>query len=356
MSDFMKFFGMGIQFECPFLYISVSITNAGNMKFRTEIFPDNSKFPIEHSEKILTIGSCFAENIAEYFRYYRFNIDSNLFGVLYNPVSILNSLKILNEEKVFSEADLIYDQGEWHSFYHHSDFSHHDKQECLDKINFKIESASQFIKKSDRIIITYGTSFVYNYIQKAMIVSNCHKIPQSEFTRLLLNADEVTDLISHTIDLLSEMNPGLNIIFTVSPVRHWKDGPVENQVSKSQLILAVNRVVEDHDHCEYFPSYEIMMDDLRDYRFYNEDLLHPNSIAIDYIWDKFAGSMLSESTRKLLFEIEKLVKARKHRIRNPDSETTLRFAESNLDLINDLEEMAPYINLTDERRLLFSTS
>ncbi len=319
------------------------------MKFRTEIFPDNSRFPIEHSEQILTIGSCFAENIAEYFSYYRFNLESNPFGVLYNPVSILNSLKILKEAKVFNEDDLIFDQGEWHSFFHHSDFSHHDKQECLDKINFKIESASQFIKHSDRIIITYGTSFVYNYIQKALIVSNCHKIPASEFTKLMLNVDEITDMISHTVDLLTEMNPDVKIIFTVSPVRHWKDGPVENQVSKAQLILAVNRITEDHVNCEYFPSYEIMMDDLRDYRFYNEDLLHPNNIAIDYIWDKFAESMLSENTRKLLFEIEKLVKARKHRIRNPDSETTRKFAESNLQLIADLEEQAPYINLADER-------
>lgn len=318
------------------------------MKFRTEILPAKFQNLIEHSENILTIGSCFAENIGEYFKYHKFNVESNPFGVLYNPASILNSLKILKEQNVFTNEDLVFKQGEWHSFYHHSDFSHHDREVCLTNINKKIEQASKFIANADRIIITYGTSFVYNYIERAVIVSNCHKIPQSKFTRLRLSLDEIVELIYRTVELLNEIKSNIKIIFTVSPVRHWKDGAIDNQLSKAQLLLAVNRITVETENCEYFPSYEIMMDDLRDYRFYESDLIHPNKIATDYIWEKFSESVLSEKANKLCTDIAKIVKSKNHRIRNSESEKTKKFAEDNLKLIRDLADTNSHLNLQEE--------
>ncbi|MBN1302237.1 MAG: GSCFA domain-containing protein [Melioribacteraceae bacterium] len=318
------------------------------MKLRTEINPHKSEFPIEHNEKILTIGSCFADNIAEYFRQYKFSILQNPFGVLYNPVSILNSLQILADEKKFSGSDLVQNQGEWHSFYHHSDYSHHDKEECLKKINEKVYEAIQFLKSIDHIIITYGTSFVYKHIEKNIIVSNCHKIPQSHFERILLSPDEIYYAAGNTVDLLSRINPDVKIVFTVSPIRHWKDGAVENQLSKAQLIVAVNKIVKNYKNCEYFSSYEIMMDDLRDYRFYKEDLLHPNTIAVEYIWQKFMESFLSDRCLEIVGKLQKLNNAVNHRIRNPLSAKSMEFAENNLNYIERLKAEYSYLDLSKE--------
>jgi hypothetical protein len=320
------------------------------MKFRTEIKLEKALYPINHEESILTIGSCFAENIAEYLRYSRFNVISNPFGVLYNPVSIMNSFKILKEGRKFSEFDLVYDQGEWHSFYHHSDFSHHDKNVCLDKINSRIAKASDFLIKADRIIITLGTAYVYNYIKNDIIVSNCHKIAAENFSRYLLSLEAIVDTIESIVNLLKEINPSVRILFTVSPIRHWKDGAVGNQVSKAQLILAVAEIVNRYENCGYFPAYEIMMDDLRDYRFYDSDLLHPNTIATDYIWELFIKFMLSKNCNALISEIEKVVKAAKHRVRNPHSEANKKFALDNLKLIDNLSSSNPHINLETEKK------
>ena len=319
------------------------------MKFRTEIDIAKSKNPIEHSEKILTIGSCFADNISGYFKNFRFDVKTNPFGVLYNPVSIFNSFQILAEERRFTESDLLYNQGEWHSFSHHSDFSHHDKQVCLNQINYGIEEYSTFLKNCDRVIITYGTSYVYKFIENNNIVSNCHKIPQQKFERLLLSLNELNDYTNKIIELLKNINSKIGIIFTVSPIRHWRDGAVDNQISKAQLILSINDSINKNESCEYFPSYEILMDDLRDYRFYEADLLHPNKIAIEYIWQKFYESILSDNCQNLLIELEKVMKANKHRIRNPNSESTKKFASENLKLISRLNTEYPHLNLENEK-------
>ena len=321
-----------------------------HMKFRTELNIPKSPTPIEHSEKILTIGSCFAENIAGYFRELKFNVTANPFGVLYNPVSILNSFRILKEGRKFNDDDLVYEQGEWHSFYHHSDFSYHDKNLCLSTINTKIAEVSGKLKSIDRVIITYGTSFVYEHKEKEIIVSNCHKIPAKEFSKYKLELDEVIENAEESVKLLTEINPNIQILFTVSPVRHWQDGAVDNQISKSCLILAVAEVVKKNENCEYFPSYEIMMDDLRDYRFYESDLLHPNRMATDYIWELFSSSKLSESCNLLMAEISKITKAAKHRIRNPHSDTTRKFAELNLDVIERLQLSNKHLNLDSEKK------
>ncbi len=318
------------------------------MKFRTEINLDKSNKPIEHNTNILTIGSCFAQNIGEYFQRFKFNVMCNPFGVLYNPVSIFNSLKFTLDNRTFTQKDLIEYNGEWHSFYHHSDFSHHDPKICLDKINSGIKATSDFLGNTDVLIITYGTAYVYKHIKQNIIVSNCHKIAAKEFKRYRLSLEETEKTIVETVKLLRLINENVRIIFTVSPVRHWKDGAANNQLSKATLLLAVDKIVKLHNNCEYFPSYEIVMDDLRDYRFYDSDLLHPNKLATDYIWKKFSDSMLSGNCLTLIQEIEKIVKAREHKVRNVKSESHQKFIGKQLQQIKLLSEKHPHLNLSED--------
>ena len=318
------------------------------MKFRTEIEIEKHKSLIEHSDKIFTIGSCFAQNIAEYFRTSRFTILGNPFGVLYNPISIFNSLKLAVEEKQFVESDLIKHQSEWHSFYHHSDFSNHDKKVVLDNINNSIVSTNSFLKNADIIIITFGTSYVYKHLEKEMVVSNCHKIPQKEFSHFRLTYSDTIVAIKNTLELIKSINPKAKYILTVSPVRHLKDGANNNQLSKANLLLAINEIVNSERNSLYFPSYEIMMDDLRDYRFYNSDLVHPNKMATDYIWEKFITSQCSEKCLQTIKEISKIVSARNHRVRNTGSDEHQKFVASMIDKIEVLQRKYEHLLLNED--------
>jgi len=319
------------------------------MKFRTELNIEKSLLKIEHKHKIITIGSCFAENIGAKFSDYRFNILDNPFGVLYNPVSIYNAVKIISDNKIFTEDELIFEQGEWHSFYHHSDFSHHDLNICLSKINSKMVETRKFMSDADEIVITFGTAFVYKYLESGEVVSNCHKIAADKFERYRIGMYEAREFILSTVELLKELKPNIKIILTLSPVRHSKDGFVENQISKSILLLAIQEIVDENDSVFYFPSYEIMLDDLRDYRFYAEDLVHPNKIAIDYIWEKFVETYCTEDCIKLMKEIEKISKGRQHRVRNIHSAKNKLFLQNQLKLITKLENENPHLYLEDDK-------
>jgi hypothetical protein len=320
------------------------------MKFRTEINPPKSDLQIEHKDSVITFGSCFAENISEYFQFYRFDVMKNPFGVLYNPVSVLNAIKSLEEPKVFSETDLVFHQDEWHSFYHHSNFSNHIKEECLNSINARIKSAAGFVRKAKVVIITFGTSFAFKYLEKGIVVSNCHKIPSNEFERFRLSVDEAISNINLIVESISKINSKANIIFTVSPVRHWRDGAVENQLSKATLLLAVNKTVSTHSNCFYFPSFEIVMDDLRDYRYYDSDLLHPNKLATDYIWEKFSNTHFSEKCLSAMNEIKIIAEARLHRPRNIVSEAHQKFLKKQLKFIDQLELKYGHLNLEEDKK------
>lgn len=319
------------------------------MKFRTEITIEESKSKIGYNNKILTIGSCFAQNIGEYFERYRFNILCNPFGILYNPVSVYNSIKHAVEKTEFTKADLVENQGEWHSFYYHSDFSHHDQNICLDNLNKSTNATNKFLRNADMIIITYGTSYVYKHREENIIVSNCHKLPQSEFELYRLSFESTTKAIRQTIELLRSVNKNIKIVFTVSPVRHWKDGAINNQLSKSNLLLAINSLSCENKDCLYFPSYEIVMDDLRDYRFYAEDLLHPNQIATDYIWKKFSDSIIFEEDKSIMKDIAQIVKAREHKVRNPHSQKHQEFLTSQIKKISELKKKHPHIDLENDK-------
>ncbi len=324
------------------------------MKFRTEIFPENPSFKIEHNYKIITFGSCFAENIADYFLECKFRVFPNPFGVLYNPVSILNSIKIIDSNKVFTKDDLFFDQSEWHSFFHHSDFSHHDHNECLLRINKTTSETSREIRDANLIIITFGTAFVYELKETGQVVSNCHKIPQEKFIRKLLTLDETITAAAGITEIIRGLNKKVKLIFTVSPVRHWKEGAVNNQLSKATLLLALNKVIKNYRACDYFPSYEILIDDLRDYRYFEKDLLHPNEIATDYIWEKFSSQYFSGECKAACDDISKLVSAVNHRPRNIHSEKHQTFIKKQIEYLFRLKEKYSYIDFSAEEKILNS--
>ena len=321
-------------------------------QFRTpfEIAPSPHK--ITYSDKILSLGSCFSENMGAKLTNYKFPAIINPFGILYNPESIANSIEFLLENKKFTEHDLFEHEGSWNSFYHHSRFSNSNKGNALSLINSSIHQASAHLKHSKFLLITFGTAWVYKHKKKGKIVSNCHKIHEKEFVRYKLSVDEIVERYAHLITILKEQNPGLQLIFTVSPVRHLKDGANKNQLSKSTLIMAVHELIEMVGNASYFPSYEIMMDDLRDYRFYNDDMVHPSPLAIDYIWDKFQQSTFHADTKKLMLEIHKINQALEHRPFQPNSESHQKFLKSILNRIAAIEKEYPAITFEEEKKVL----
>ena len=247
------------------------------------------------------------------------------------------------------ESDLIYYQEQWHSFYHHSNFSEIDWKKCIQNINNSLKNALKFLENSKFVILTFGTSYVYKFNKTNLIVSNCHKLPQSNFTRFRLSVEENINYITSAIKLLSQINPNINVILTVSPIRHLKDGAAENQLSKASLLLAIDEVVNNTDNCYYFPSYEIMLDELRDYRFYAQDMLHPGKSAIDYIWEKFSDAFFSDECKSIMKEVGKISKAKNHIPRNKEVKSYQTFLLNQIDLIDKLSKKYPHLNLLDDK-------
>lgn len=298
------------------------------MKFRTEVQILASEKKIEVEDKIFSIGSCFASEMSDLLEHGQIQTLNNPFGTVFNPFSINNSIKRLHDAEVYHEEDLIAFNDEFISLDHHSSFDTRYIHQTLEKINTKLESGNSFLQGTHWIIITYGTSFIYEFIPKGKLAANCHKIPQKFFNKRLLTHEELTDSIYHTILNLKDIcKEDVQILFTVSPVRHTKDGMVENQLSKSKLIMAVHEVIEGLENCHYLPIYEIMMDDLRDYRFYKEDMIHPNTQAINYIFEKFGEAYFSEETKDFIKENFKIYKALEHKTSDDKSPKYLEFKE-----------------------------
>lgn len=289
------------------------------MNFRTNIQLQKEENQIDYASKLLLIGSCFSENISKKLAYYKFEATSNPFGILFNPKAIetliLNSLN----EKEYTEKDVFLLNERWHCFDAHSDLSAADKNELLHNLNLAVKSTSKRLKEATHIIITLGTSWTYRFTETNAIVGNCHKVPQKKFVKELLSVDEITATLKNIYLQISAINPKATVIFTVSPVRHIKEGFVENSLSKAHLISAIHKILNVVNG-RYFPSYEIMMDDLRDYRFFNSDMVHPNETAIDYIWEHFKHVWLAENTASIMKEVETIQKGLAHKPFNPDSE------------------------------------
>ena len=301
------------------------------MKFQTTIPIQKSDFLIDYSSKLVSFGSCFAENMGNKFHYFKFSILTNPFGIIFNPISLEKIILRSIHKKYFTEKDIFYHNEAWHCYEVHSELSNPDKAEFLITLNQLIDTTNVHIEKLTHCLITFGTSWAYKHIESDEIVANCHKVPQKHFVKKLLSVSEIEASIHNIISEIQSINPNAKFIFTVSPVRHIKDGFVENSVSKAHLIAAIYNILSAPAlAAAYFPSYEIMMDELRDYRFYAEDMLHPNQTAIDYIWMKFSENYINETELETMQQISEIQKSLKHRPFNPNSESHLKFQE-NLD-------------------------
>jgi hypothetical protein len=320
------------------------------MMFSTEVTIPEFARKIDYAKGTVFIGSCFSDNIGQKLVDLKFPTDVNPFGVLYNPVSIANSLTHLIAKRCFDESDLFRDQGIWNSFSHHSSFSDVDPGKALNKINERIEYSHRFLNGAEFLMITFGTAWAYQLEGTEQIVSNCHKVPASRFRRIKLGVDEIVENYRLLLEKLWTFNPKLKVVFTVSPIRHWKDGAVENQVSKATLILAINELRQTFasEACSYFPAYELVMDELRDYRFYAADMLHLSDVAVNYIFERFQSVLISKEARQVAARISKVRKAMNHRPFNTGHEEYIRFVEANIQEINKLSFSFPNINFIEE--------
>jgi hypothetical protein len=315
-------------------------------EFRTIVDVPKSSIKINHSNKILAIGSCFAQNIGKKLLDCGFQCSVNPMGILYNPLSILNSLKLASG-KLSQFSDDFLEEGEQHySYYFHSNFRAESQIALRDLLRNELQRLYDVLRDANVVIISLGTSLVYRLKKSGRVVSNCHKTPAAQFDLYKLTLEETCSCISEITETLNRdaIKKPL-IIFTVSPIRHFKDGAVENQRSKSTLLLAMDYICKKFDNALYFPSYEIMMDDLRDYRFYAEDMIHPSTVAVDYIWKSFAECFFEGDTKILISKINDLNRASLHRPFNPNSHAYKSFILSQINEINKIKTSVPEINL-----------
>ena len=287
------------------------------MNFTTPVNIKPNK-TIDHNSRIVMLGSCFAENIGKKLIDCGFNVVMNPMGILYNPISIFSTLSRIIEERKFTENELFQHNGLWTSFMHHGSFSHSDKSEALKLMNEKLHQGHKQLKNATHLIITFGSAEVYEH--NGLVVSNCHKLPSREFTHRLLLIDEI---ITSSISL-SYLNPQLSTIFTISPVRYLGDGAHHGQINKATLLLATEQLCQTTG-AKYFPSYEIMMDELRDYRYYAADMIHPSETAIEYIFERFTATYLTEEAIRTAKEVLKIKKSLSHRPLHPDSDEYIKF-------------------------------
>lgn len=316
------------------------------LPFQIPPFP----FHISYQDKILFIGSCFSENIGNKLTRLKFDVLQNPNGILYDPISISDALFSYIENKPFDEKYLFELNGLWHSWNHHSFFSGSNKTEVLERITNSRSCAHDFLKRTKFIFITFGTAFSYLLKNTSENVANCHKAPANNFEKILLPIEQIrADLLS-AIAALEIFNPDLKIIITVSPVKHVRDGVIENNRSKSRLIEAAHSIAEEKQHVFYFPAYELVNDILRDYRFYKKDLVHPNEQAIDFVFEKFSASFFDSSTTQIMKEIEKILLAADHKPFVKQSDAHVQFINSQIEHIQRLQKKYPFIHLDGEKK------
>lgn len=320
------------------------------MVFTTEVHIPEFPWRIDYSTGVVFMGSCFSENMGQKLLDLKFPVELNPFGVLYNPQSIANSLRFLMENKRFTADDLFFDQGIWNSFHHHSSFSDVELSVAIDRINHRMDRAHLFLRNARFLMVTWGTAWVYRHKTTGQIVSNCHKVPASTFERGRLGVDEIVTLYQSLLTQLHAFNPGLKVVFTVSPIRHWKDGAVENQVSKSTLILAINQLQQSTHgkNCAYFPAYELVMDELRDYRYYAADMIHISDVAVEYIFERFSSALISGESMQVSKRIEKIRKSMNHRPFKRNTQEYLQFVDRNIQEIRRLSSSFPTIDFSGE--------
>lgn len=322
------------------------------MDFRTKVPVKEGVPRIEHKSGVFLIGSCFVENIGEKLDWFKFRNIQNPTGVIFHPSPIRRFFQRLSNNEDFAEKHVFEFNNGWQSLEAHSDMRAATKEECLDKLNKSLVESRKFISEASHVIISLGTAWGYIHESSDNIVANCHKIPQEKFKKELSSVSEIQkdlEVISHSI---YQINDSAKVIYTVSPVRHLKDGMIENQQSKAHLITALHRFLQTEDNAAYFPSYEIMMDELRDYRFYSEDMLHPNKTAVAYIWKLFSENWISEKSLKLNTEIDRIQKALSHRPREENSASYKKFLTKLKAKIEEIHKKHPEITFSEALSLL----
>lgn len=322
------------------------------MDFRTRVELPSDIPSVSYADKMMMLGSCFAENMGALFSEKKFCVDINPFGILYNPSSISEALwKLLNGES-YCQDDLFFYQESWHSFMHHGSFSDHTAEEALEKMNKRFGEAQDVLPYLDWLMLTFGTSYVYVSKESGKVVSNCHKLPESHFERRRLSVEEIVETYTPLIQALRTLNPKLKMLLTVSPIRHLRDGLHANQLSKSVLLLAIERLQQAFPECVfYFPSYEILIDELRDYRFYADDMSHPSFLSISYLWECFSQTFFSEATMQTMAEVEAIRRDLSHKPFRPESEAYKNFLGQIVLKIKRLKEKYPYLDFQNELEL-----
>lgn len=322
------------------------------MDFRTAIKPIEQKGFLSHDEVMMMFGSCFSDNIGRKLYDAMFEVDINPFGTTFNPSSIYDNIRYLLSGAKVSDDNLFMNNGVWNNFRYHSRFSGIKKEEVMDTMNSRLESSYINLMKSKVIFLTFGTAYYYVFLQDDKIVNNCHKLPQYDFEKRILSVERIVADYCSLINDLKQLNPDMKIVFTVSPIRHISDGLAGNQLSKSILRVAVSEIIKKNpDNCIYFPAYEIMMDDLRDYRFYAADMLHPNDTAIDYIWEVFCDSFMNAGTQDMVKRCTKLSRRLYHRPMTDNKEVIGQFNKETEAALYTLVKEYPYLEKIIKRRI-----
>ncbi|RYC51843.1 GSCFA domain-containing protein [Flagellimonas olearia] len=316
------------------------------MKLQTIVPLQKAEHPIDYSSKMLLLGSCFVENMGSKLDYFKFQQLQNPFGILFHPLALENLVERALAGKTYHVDEVFEQNGIWHCFDAHSDLNALSKEDLLNHLNQGLKETKSELENATHVVITLGTAWVYEHRSLGKTVANCHKVPQKVFEKRLLSPEEIQSSLYRLVDLVAKVNPKVNFIFTVSPVRHLKDGFVENQQSKAHLITSLHSVLSSRAQSRgmsYFPAYEIMMDELRDYRFYGKDLVHPNALAVEYIWGKFKSVWISPDCYTVMDEVDGVQKGLQHRPFNPDSEAHQTFRKSLRTKITYLQERYPFM-------------
>jgi hypothetical protein len=299
------------------------------------------------SDRLFLIGSCFTNHLHDKLEAHKFRVLQNPHGILFNPISICNSLDAYINKRLVTKDQLFQHQSLWHHWDFHSSYSNEDPENALDLMNKSIVESHEFLKNTEWIFITLGSAFAY-LKEDREVVANCHKLPSDVFSKELLKPNEIASRFIKILQDLMDFNKKINIVFTVSPVRHLRDGFIENNRSKASLIHAIDLIKDQISSVEYFPAYELVIDDLRDYRFYAEDMVHPNYLATQYVWEKFVESCVEGKSQEAMKEINQLQQAVKHRPLHPSSTEHLKFKQKSKDLALELSKRFPFLDFSKE--------
>ena len=318
------------------------------MEFQLPIQIDPLPIPFSYKDRILLIGSCFTEHIGNRLTEFKFETLQNPNGILFDPYSVSGSLVSYIRNKEYTANDLVYLNELWQSWQHHSSFSDIDREKALDNINSSIREAHEFLKNAKWLVITFGTSFSYQLVENELPVANCHRAPSALFRKHLMSIEEIKSVLDNCFHQLFHFNPNLQILLTVSPVRHVRDGVVDNNRSKARLIETVHHFVSKFNRLYYFPAYELVTDVLRDYRFYDADMVHPNYQATSFVLEQFGKYCIDEGSQKIMEEVQKTITAYKHRPFQPETSAHKQFLQNNLHKTLDLQKRFPFLKFEKE--------